>query len=130
MANPGESLYQPVDAPSPPGILQFGVGANGISKTGRGGYATFPVSITGQTSNKTWELGMSLSLPKRLNSAPVARPDSVATTEDTPVSICPAGNDSDQDGDTLTVTVTNSPVHGTLGAVDSQGCVRYTPEAN
>jgi hypothetical protein len=130
IGKPGESLYQPVDAPSPPSILQFGVGANGISKTGRGGYATFPVSIPGQTSNKTWELGMLLSLPKRLNSAPVARPDSVATTEDTPVSICPAGNDSDPDGDKLTVTVTNSPLHGTLGAVDSKGCVRYTPEAN
>ena len=127
---PGESMYQPVNASSPPGILQFGVGANGISKTSRGGYATFPVTVGSQTSNKTWELGMSLSLPTRLNNAPVAKPDSVATTEDTAVSICPANNDTDPDGDTLTVAVSSAPGNGTLGAVDSAGCVLYTPKPN
>jgi Ca2+-binding RTX toxin-like protein len=53
---------------------------------------------------------------------PVATDASVTTAEDTPVSIAPAG--TDPDGDTLTVTVTTPPTHGTfVGGT-------YTPAAD
>ncbi|WP_194163481.1 tandem-95 repeat protein [Mycolicibacterium sp. P1-5] len=66
-----------------------------------------------------------------VNDAPVAGSDIVTTAEDTAVSIAAGalvGNDSDADGDTLTVTGVSSGTHGT--AVLSGATVTYTPNQN
>ncbi len=61
-----------------------------------------------------------------INEAPVAHDQSVTTDEDTPVAITLTG--SDVDGDPLTFTVVDDPLHGTLtGTVPD---LTYTPDAN
>ncbi|MEJ5992766.1 Ig-like domain-containing protein, partial [Ramlibacter sp. PS3R-8] len=63
--------------------------------------------------------------------APTANNDTAATTEDTPVSIslaALAGNDTDPDGDTLTVTAVGNPVGGTVTIVG--GNAVFTPNPN
>ena len=57
---------------------------------------------------------------------PLAGDDVANTPEDTPVTISVLGNDSDGDGDTLTVVEVSAPTHGT--AVADTGEVVYTPE--
>ncbi len=63
------------------------------------------------------------------NSAPVAHDDSVTTTVNTPITIAVTFNDSDIDGDTLTVTGVTSPTHGTA-AIKNGTTVVYTPTVN
>src|SRR5213075_896763 len=53
-----------------------------------------------------------------VNDPPVAVNDSATTAEDTPVTIAPLVNDSDVDGDPLTIT-SASPTHGTVNIVGS-----------
>ncbi len=62
------------------------------------------------------------------NDAPVAVDDSATTSEDTAVQIAVLANDSDPDGDTLSVASVTDPPHGT--AVKSGSGVLYTPDAN
>ena len=61
------------------------------------------------------------------NDAPVAVDDTATTSVDTPVSIDALGNDTDLDGDTLSVTST-SATNGTV-VVEADGSLTYTPDA-
>ncbi|MEJ5992769.1 Ig-like domain-containing protein, partial [Ramlibacter sp. PS3R-8] len=66
-----------------------------------------------------------------VNDAPTANNDTASTAEDTPVSIplaTLAGNDTDQDGDTLTVTAVGNAVGGTVTIVG--GNAVFTPDPN
>ena len=68
----------------------------------------------------------------RANHPPNAADDSYATAEDTPLSVAAPGvlaNDTDADGDTLSVVVVDGPGHGTL-TLDASGSFAYTPAAN
>ncbi len=74
-----------------------------------------------------------------VNDAPVAVNDSFTVAEDTPVTIDVRANDSDVDGDTLTVTqingaaiTTTTPVTVTGGVVSlgADGKLTFTPTAN
>ncbi|WP_139984516.1 ThuA domain-containing protein [Nocardioides litoris] len=62
------------------------------------------------------------------NRAPVAADDSATTTTGTPVDVDVLANDTDPDGDDLTVDSATDPAHGTT-AVGTDGTVRYTPDA-
>ena len=62
-----------------------------------------------------------------VNDPPLAGDDAADTPEDTPVTISVLGNDSDPDGDTLTVVEASAPTHGTARLTDT-GEVVYTPE--
>ena len=62
-----------------------------------------------------------------VNDPPLAGDDAADTPEDTPVTISVLGNDSDPDGDTLTVVEASAPTHGTARLTDT-GAVVYTPE--
>ena len=62
------------------------------------------------------------------NDNPVAVDDNVATAEDTAVVIDVLSNDSDLDGDPLTIVAVTAPLSGT--AVISGNNVIYTPDAN
>ena len=64
--------------------------------------------------------------PPPVNYPPRAVDDAAETPEDTPVTISVLGNDSDPDGNTLTVVEVSAPTHGT--AVVDTGAVVYTPE--
>ena len=63
------------------------------------------------------------------NGAPIAAPDSAATAEDSSVDIPVLANDSDPNGDTLTLTAAGAPSHGST-ASQPNGTVRYSPAAN
>jgi hypothetical protein len=62
-------------------------------------------------------------------SPPVARDDVATTTQGVPVSIAVLGNDSDADGDALTVTAATTPAHGSA-VINADGSITYTPDAS
>ena len=68
-----------------------------------------------------------------VNAAPVAMADSFAGSEDTALVVDAqhglAANDSDLNGDALTVVLQDGPLHGTL-ALAADGSFTYTPAAN
>lgn len=63
-----------------------------------------------------------------VNDAPVAVADTASTVEDTPVTIGVLGNDSDVDGDPLSVT-SASATNGSV-AIGAGGSLTYTPNAD
>jgi VCBS repeat-containing protein len=78
---------------------------------GRGGSSTATVTI-----NVT-----------AVNDGPVALPDVATTPEDTPITVAVLGNDSDPDGDPLTVTgAIVDPTRGTV-VVNPDGTLSFTP---
>ena len=63
------------------------------------------------------------------NDSPVAADDLSATDEDTPVAISVLTNDTDPDGDTLSVTAVTDPPNGTA-VINPDGTITYTPDLN
>src|ERR687891_714430 len=62
-----------------------------------------------------------------VNAPPVAADDSASTDEDNPVTIDVLANDSDPEGDTLTVDSVTQPTNGTA-VVNPDDTVTYTPD--
>ena len=85
---------------------------------------TFNVTQNGRTS-RTATVTL---LVTDVNDAPVAVDDSASTNEDTPVTISVLANDTDVDGDTLSVSAVTQGAHGSAAVVGSD--VKYTPAAN
>ena len=63
------------------------------------------------------------------NQAPAAADDTATTAEDVAATIAVLGNDSDADGDALTLASVSGPAHGTAIA-NADGTISYTPAAN
>jgi hypothetical protein len=74
----------------------------------------------------TWMVG-NVAWALLLNSPPTANDDAATTNEDTAVTIDVAADDTDPDGDALTVSLGLAPEHGTA-AVNPDGTVTYTPD--
>ena len=64
-----------------------------------------------------------------VNSAPVAVDDAAATNEDSSLAIAVLTNDTDANGDPLTVTNLTQPAHGSA-TLNPDGTVTYAPAAN
>jgi parallel beta-helix repeat protein len=62
----------------------------------------------------------------QFNQPPVAVDDTASAATDTPVTIAVLANDSDPDGDPLTVQSVTSPAHG-AAVINGDGTVTYTP---
>ena len=81
----------------------------------------------------TWSNRDNLSLTvTSANSEPVATDDSYSTDEDTTLNVPAPGvleNDSDPDGDSLTVALENNVSHGSL-SLNADGSFSYTPDAD
>ena len=60
---------------------------------------------------------------------PIASPDTASTDEDTPVVIDVLSNDTDPNGDTLTIVGTPTAGNGTV-TVNGDGTLNYTPDPN
>ncbi|MCG3159248.1 MAG: hypothetical protein JMDDDDMK_00234 [Acidobacteria bacterium] len=88
----------------------------------------FSFTVTATDANGcTGSLGYNLTI--NANSAPDAVNDVATTTEDTAVIISALDNDTDVDGDTLTVTGITQPANGSA-TLNANGTVTYTPSAN
>ncbi len=68
--------------------------------------------------------------PPPPNNPPVAVDDSATTAEDTPVSIPVKANDSDPDGDPISITNVGTPTSGTAALDPSGNAILYTPAPN
>ena len=79
------------------------------------------------SADPTWVAGYVEPGPPD-NIPPVAADDSADTDEDTAVTIDVLTNDSDEDGDTLTVSSVTQPADGTV--VNNGTDVTYTPDAD
>ncbi len=105
---------------NPDGTITFTPAANFNGPTtitytisdGHGGTATATVNVTVDA----------------VNDAPVANPSSAATAEDTPVTVPVLANDTDIDGDALTVTSATAP--NGIVVINPDGTVTYTPNAD
>ncbi len=62
------------------------------------------------------------------NPAPIAANDGVVTPADTPVRLAPLANDTDPDGDTLSISHVSNPAHGIV-TINPDGTLTYTPNA-
>jgi VCBS repeat-containing protein len=95
-------------------------------------HGTASFSYTIEDANGETDTGTVSITVNPVNDDPVAVADAgLTTTEDTALTIAPAtllGNDSDVDGDTLTITSVGSAAGGTVAIVD--GSVVFTPAAN
>ncbi|MEO1786977.1 MAG: VCBS domain-containing protein, partial [Pseudomonadota bacterium] len=63
------------------------------------------------------------------NDAPVAQDDSATTDEDAAVTIPVLANDSDADGDSLSIATATEPANGAV-TINPNGTITYTPDAN
>lgn len=99
-------VYTPMPDYSGPDLFTYTV------TDGKGGVGNGTVSVT---VNPT-------------NDPPIANPDVAGTFRDTPVVIAVTANDTDADGDTLTVVAVGTASNGTV-AITGPGDVTYTPNA-
>src|SRR5439155_1338659 len=68
-------------------------------------------------------------VPTAANDGPVANADSATTREDTPVNVTVLSNDTDVDGDSLSVAIYTQGAHGAV-TPNADGTLRYAPAAN
>jgi hypothetical protein len=88
------------------------------------GVATFSYTISDGQATATASVSVTVLPPS--NVAPVARADSASTISGVPVTIAVLGNDTDANGDALTVTAVSTNV--LLGTATTNGTtVTYTP---
>jgi large repetitive protein len=92
--------------------------------------ATVDRNVTATFSNGTLNSNLAVSTVRviEVNDPPVAVNDTASTNEDTPVIISVLANDTDLDGDTLTVTAATA-ANGTVMR-NANGTITYTPNAN
>ncbi|GLY08035.1 Ig-like domain-containing protein [Actinoplanes sp. NBRC 101535] len=63
-----------------------------------------------------------------VNSAPTAQPDAATTDTDTAVTVPVLANDTDPNGDTLTLSASTTPAYGTA-VRNADGSITYTPKS-
>ncbi|HWU86734.1 MAG TPA: Ig-like domain-containing protein, partial [Kofleriaceae bacterium] len=92
------------------------------------GAATFQYTITDGTATASATVTLNIS---GINDPPVATDDTATTLEDTPLAIAGSvltANDTDPEGQTLTVTAVANATNGTVALAG--GTVTFTPNAN
>nr|ABP47323.1 40-residue YVTN family beta-propeller repeat protein [Mycolicibacterium gilvum PYR-GCK] len=81
--------------------------------------------VRGHTSTATVSVTV---LPPPVNESPSAAGDSATTAEDTPAVIDVKANDSDPNGDDISIASVGTAQHGAVAVLD--GKITYTPESN
>jgi len=90
---------------------------------GFSGEDTFEYTISDGEDDATAKV--TVTVEERSNNAPEAKDDSATTAYETAVTIDVLANDSDEDGDDLTIESYTTPQNGTLSSSD--GKITYTP---
>ncbi|MGH2749651.1 MAG: cadherin-like domain-containing protein [Actinomycetota bacterium] len=102
-----------------------------ITYTPDGGFAgpdSFTYTISdGKGGSDTATVIVTVHAPA--NTAPAAEDDSLTTDEDMPESVDVLANDTDADGDALTLTDSTHGSHGTVACMSTGSCT-YTPDAD
>jgi Ca2+-binding RTX toxin-like protein len=91
------------------------------------GTDTFDYTITDPAGNESTAT-VTVVVEDPADLPPVATDDADTTDLDTPVVIDVLGNDSDPEGEALTVTDTTEPLNGSV-VINADGTVTYTPDA-
>jgi hypothetical protein len=86
---------------------------------------SFEYTISDGTGTATATVNITVT---PVNDAPVAVDDSLTTNQDTPGAVNVLANDTDVDGDTLTVAAWTNGAHGTVSCTAAGSCT-YTPDA-
>ncbi len=107
-----------------------GTGSLTLTPTGADGgvYPDVTITVTddgGLSGNAVFTLTVTDT-----NLAPIAAPDTTTTEEDTPISIGVLINDSDPNGEALTVTSVTQPAKGTAAIDPGETTITYTPASN
>ena len=89
--------------------------------TGFNGTDTFTYTVTDGSATDTATVTVAVA-----NGTPAAADDEATTGRNRPVDIAVLANDTDPDGDTLTITDATTPADGTV-AVNADGTITYTP---
>ena len=92
------------------------------------GFSPQPATVVGTFALSRPVFGATQTNPDDPNTPPVAVDDAVATQRDQPITINVLANDSDADGDPLTVSAIGAPLHG-AATTDGQ-TITYTPNPN
>nr|CAD5954544.1 Iron-regulated protein FrpC [Planktothrix pseudagardhii] len=102
----GEVVFTPTPSYIGPASFEYTV------NDGNGGISTATVNITVD------------ELP---NQPPILVDDTATTQQDTPVTLTPLNNDTDPEGDNLTIASVNNPNNGTVNLNPDTGEVVFTP---
>jgi hypothetical protein len=87
---------------------------------------SFTYTISDGEDTSTANVAVTVNAQKEdVNIAPVAQDDSAKTAYETAVKIDVLSNDSDEDGDALSISSTTSPANGSV--VIESGAITYTP---
>lgn len=132
LANDSDPENDPLTivATTPPAHGSVSFSAGQVSYTPAAGYVgrdSFTYTISdgfGGSDTAT----VSVTIGNAGNRPPVAVNDTAQTGIGRPVSIAVLGNDSDPDGDTLSITSVGTPAHG-QAVRNSDGSISYTPQA-
>lgn len=96
---------------------------------GFNGTDTFSYVVSdGKGGTSTGSVTVTVNGPDGTNQSPIAASDNVGTLPGTAVTINVLSNDSDPDGDTLSIVIDNPPSHGTAVVQNRQ--IVYTPAAD
>ena len=95
---------------------------------GYSGPASFSYQV-GDGRGGVAQATVSLSIGAAANTPPDAVNDAASTAEDSAVTVAVLANDTDADGNALTVTGVTNGAHGTV-AINADGTLAYTPNAN
>jgi len=97
---------------------------------GVNGVATLRYTLADMYMNtSTAYVYVTVSSPAPVNSAPIARADTYSNFEDLSLTANVLSNDSDAEGDRLTVVSASQAAHGTV-TMQGDGMFTYVPEAN
>ena len=119
-------------------VISVTQGTNGSVSINADGTVTYTPSPTFDGSDSfTYELsdgaltdtGTVSVTVLAVNDAPVAVDDVATTAEDTPVNVDVLSNDTDADGDSLTVASVTQGINGSV-SINADGTVGYTPGPN
>lgn len=101
------------------------VEVNGSTVVSPAETTTYTITVTGTEDSAVASTTVTVT-----NNPPVALNDLVSTDEDTPITaIAVLTNDTDPDGDTISISDFTQPSHGTSGS-NGDGTLTYTPDAD